>query len=147
MRPLGDVPPEEPVDVSVLLAPRLPIDTLESVEARLDSGAHPLTREQFAGMYSAAPDAIERVRAFAAAHCLEVVSVSPARRTMVLRGRAADMGAAFGVRLQRIASEAGQEFHAPDGEPRVPAELAGDVEGVFGLDSHPVAQHHQARTA
>ena len=146
LRPLGDLPPDEVLDVSLLLAPRLPIDTLESLEARLARDAPPLTREQFASMYGASPESIERVRAFAAANGLEIVASNPAARTVVLRGRAGDLSAAFGVRLQRYASQAGTDFHAPDTEPRVPAELVGDVEAVLGLDSRPVARHHQAQT-
>jgi kumamolisin len=145
MRALGEVAPEEPVEVSVLLLPRLEVDTLESLQSRLASGAPPLTREEFAARYGAAPEAIERVRAFAAAHGLDVVSASSARRTVVLRGSARQIGQAFGVRLQRYASPDGQSFHAPDREPRVPVELSGDVEAVFGLDSRRVAEHHQAR--
>src|SRR4051794_20631733 len=99
MRPLGEVAPDESIDVSVLLAPRVPIETLESIETRLASGAPPLTREQFAAMYGASPDAIERVRAFATARGLEVIASSPERRTVVLRGPAGKLSAAFGVRL------------------------------------------------
>jgi kumamolisin len=147
MRPLGELAPDEPIEVSVLLVPRVTVETLESLQSRVASGAPPLTREQFAARYGAAPEAIERVRAFAAASGLQVVSASPARRTVVLRGTARQMGEAFGVRLQRFQNPDGQPFHAPSSEPHVPAELAGDVEAVFGLDSRPVAQHHQARTS
>ncbi|MBV8717086.1 MAG: hypothetical protein JO020_25515 [Chloroflexi bacterium] len=132
--PIGPVDPDERVEVSLTLAPRHPFTELE---ARLD---RPMSREEFAASYGADPSAIARVENFARSHQLEVVESSAARRTVRVAGRAADIGSAFGVNLvqQRLAD--GTEFRAPDREVEIPAELSGIVEGVFGLDTRPVAR-------
>jgi kumamolisin len=131
---LGPVDPDERVEVSLTLRPRHPLSELE---ARLD---HPMSREEFAAAYGASPEDVERVEAFAKAHGLEVLEASQPRRTVRLGGRAADMAAAFGVSLVRNRLPDGTEYRAPDGPVQIPNELNGVVEGVFGLDTHPVAR-------
>src|SRR5438034_325896 len=54
-------------------------------------------RAEFAARYGADPDDIRRVEEFAAEHHLEVVDASAVRRTVVLRGRIADLSVAFGA--------------------------------------------------
>jgi kumamolisin len=131
---LGPVDPDERVEVSVILKPRRP---LAELEARLD---RPMSREEFASSYGADPDDLARVEAFARSYGLEVVESSQPRRTVRLAGRAADVGAAFGVRLHRYRLEDGTEYRAPDGSVRLPSDLEPLVEGVFGLDTRPVAR-------
>jgi kumamolisin len=131
---LGPVDPDERIEVSLTLAPRRPLNELE---ARLD---RPMTREEFAASYGADPSAISTVESFARSHGLEVVESSAARRTVRIGGRAEDMEHVFGVRLTRQRLEDGTEFRAPDREAQIPAELQGIVEGVFGLDTRPIAR-------
>ncbi len=133
---LGPVDADERVEVSVVIKPRRP---LAELEARLDQ---PMSREEFAASYGADPEQLAKVAEFARAHHLRVVESSAPRRTVRLAGRAADMSAAFGVRLLRSRSEDGTEYRVPDGEVQLPAELAPIVEGVFGLDTRPIATHH-----
>ena len=131
---LGPVNPDERVEVSLTLKPRRPLSELES---RLD---HPMSREEFAANYGADPNDITRVESFAHDHSLDVVEASQPRRTVRLAGRAADMSAAFGVSLQRMRLDDGTEARAPDQEVQVPGALSGSVEGVFGLDTRPIAR-------
>jgi kumamolisin len=133
---LGPVDPDERVEVSLTLRPRRPLAELES---RL---GQPMSREEYAAAYGADPADIARVEAFAGAHQLDVLEASQPRRTVRLGGRAADMGAAFGVELVRRKLEDGTEYRATDSEVHVPDELSGVVEGVFGLDTRPVARRH-----
>jgi kumamolisin len=130
---LGPVDPDERVEVSLMIRPRHPLSELE---ARLDK---PMTREEFASSYGADADDLASVEHFAHEHGLEVIESSQPRRTVLLGGRAADVASAFGVALQRRRHTDGTEFRAPDGPVQVPAELQGIVEGVFGLDTRPVA--------
>jgi kumamolisin len=131
---LGPVNPDERVEVSLMLRSRRPVSDLE---ARLD---RPMTREEFAASYGADPNDISRVEAFAQAHKLEVVEASQPRRTVRLAGRAADMSAAFAVSLQRMRLDDGTEYQSTDREVQVPSELSGAVEGIFGLDTRPIAR-------
>jgi kumamolisin len=57
-----------------------------------------------------------------------------------LAGRAADISDVFGVHLQRQTLEDGTLARVPNGPVRLPSELAEVVEGVFGLDTRPVAR-------
>ena len=52
----------------------------------------------------------------------------------------ADMEAAFGVSLVRNRLPDGTEYRAPNAPVQIPNDLSGVVEGVFGLDTHPVAR-------
>jgi len=132
--PVGPVDPDERIEVSLTLVPRRPLSELE---VRLD---RPMSREEFAASYGADPIAISRVENFARSNHLEVLETSLPRRTVRLAGRAVDMACAFGVNLVRQRLEDGNEFRAPDGDITIPEELKGAVEGVFGLDTRPVAR-------
>ena len=131
---LGPVNPDERVEVSLTLRSRRPLSELE---ARLD---RPMTREEYAANYGADPDDIARVEAFAHQHRLDVVEASQPRRTVRLAGRTADMSTAFGVSLQRMRLDDGAEYRATDRAVQVPSELSGAVEGIFGLDTRPIAR-------
>jgi kumamolisin len=122
------VDPNQRVEVSLIVKPRHPVQDLE---ARLD---RPLTREEFVASYGADPADLARVADFAAAHHLDVVESSAARRTVRLAGNAEDVGAAFGVTFHE---ENG--YRVPSGEVQLPPE----AEAVFGLDARPVATHHE----
>jgi kumamolisin len=127
--------PNERIEVSVMVRPRRP---LEELEARLNQpAAEPLSREDYAASFAAEPADVAKVEAFARQHSLKVVESSAARRTVRLAGTAADISSAFGVQFFQDG-----QFRGYTGEVQIPTELQGIVEGVFGLDSHPVARHH-----
>jgi len=69
-----------------------------------------------------------------------VIESSPARRTVRLAGRAADVANAFGVRFVPKQSPDGNTFRGYEGEISLPGELQEVVQGVFGLDTRPVAR-------
>jgi kumamolisin len=102
-------------------------------------GTSRVTREEFADLYGANPKDVALVEQFAAEYDLTVGEVDLARRSVQLSGTVANMNEAFGTQLRL--------FQSPDGVVRgrtgvlfVPAELAGAVTGVFGLDERPQAK-------
>jgi kumamolisin len=127
--------PDERIEVSIIVKPRSPLGELQAA-------ARPMSREEFAANYGADPDDIARVEDFARRHGLEVVEASQPRRTVVVAGRSAEVAAAFGVSLVRQRLDDGTEYRAPDHEVQIPPELQGIVEGIFGLDTRPIARHH-----
>jgi kumamolisin len=133
---LGPADPDERVEVSIIVKPRRPLDELQA-------RAQPMSREEFAAAYGADPEDLRRVEDFARGRGLEVVEASQPRRTVVVAGRSADVAAAFGVSLMQQRQDDGSEYRAPDREVQIPAELQGVVEGVFGLDTRPIARHHE----
>jgi kumamolisin len=122
---------EEPITVSVLLAPKEPVDP-----------AVRLTRTQFAERHCADPGAQEAVQAFAEEFGLSMkIPEEPGRRTMQLSGSRAAMEQAFGVGLQRHETQAGT-LRLREGEIMLPEELAPHVIAVLGLDNRPQAKPH-----
>jgi kumamolisin len=131
------VDPDERIEVSVIVHPRRP---LEDLDARLGQGQPYLTREEFAASYGADPADLAKVEAFAHKHGLKVVESSEARRTVRLAGRAADVAQAFGVQFVHEQLPDGRTVRAYEGEISLPPELKDVVQGVFGLDTHPIAR-------
>ncbi len=94
-----------------------------------------LRPEEAVAAFGAAQSDLEAVAAFAQAHKLEVVEESIAKRLVRVSGTAAQMNEAFGVKLGRYEHPRGGTYRSYEGEVQIPAELAGVVEGVLGLDN------------
>lgn len=137
-RPVGthvsDVPKDEVLEVSVILKRKAPIQVPPA-------GGVSISREEFAARHGAESAAIDRVKEFAGEYSLAVTEVSPERRTVKLEGTAENMAKAFGVTFDRYEHE-GQRYRAHAGAIQIPAELAGSVEAVLGLDDRPQAKPH-----
>lgn len=140
-RVVGDVDPEHVMTVTAVLRPKRDFN----LAAHASSGAAPMSREQFAAQHGADEEDVARLESYAAAHHLAVDEVNAAARTVVLRGRTADMQDAFGVKFQLYATEDNQRYRGRQGEVYVPDELHGIVEAVLGLDDRPVAKPHSRR--
>jgi len=138
---LGPVADEQTIEITVRLrhAPeRAQLDLQAAAADTRPLARQYLSREQFAQAHGASDADIATVEDFAAQHGMVVISSNAAQRRVVLAGTAAQMCSAFGVQLE--------EYEYPDGSYRgrvgelsVPDQLAGVVEGVFGLDDRPVA--------
>ena len=140
----GAVHPDERIEVTVRVRRRASLDAVST--AALSNATLPhkrtyLTREAFAAQYGADPADLARVEAFAKAHGLAVIESDVARRSVVLSGSARAMASAFAVKLQQM-SHAGGTYRGRTGAISVPSDLAGIVEGVFGLDDRPQAEPH-----
>ncbi|HEY1416694.1 MAG TPA: protease pro-enzyme activation domain-containing protein, partial [Myxococcaceae bacterium] len=88
--------------------------------------------------HGASAEDVSLVERFAGAHDLTVGAVNAGRRTVVLSGTLASLSAAFSTELLMHDTPSGR-FRMRTGPLYVPAELAGVVEGVFGLDDRPAA--------
>lgn len=96
------------------------------------------TREQLAEGFGASSADIKAVEDTLGKFGLSVVSVDAPTRTMVLSGTIEAMEAAFDVKLFHYEHAAG-DYRGRVGDIAVPANLAGIVDGVFGLDDRRVA--------
>jgi kumamolisin len=132
-----------------LVGPADPAETLTvSVRVHRRPGAPPLpdasrggmilNHDQFARVYGAADEDMDRVARFGAAHGLQEAERSVPRRTVVLAGTVQQMNDAFAVDLGTYTS-LGETYRGREGAVHVPAELIDVVEGVFGLDNRRVA--------
>jgi kumamolisin len=131
---MGDVPNSEVVEVSVILKPKTPMEAPQT-------GGAVISREEFAARYSADPAVIDQVKALAKENNLTVIEVAPERRTVRLQGTAADMSKAFGGSFERYELD-GTQYRARTGSVMVPAEMAGSIAAVLGLDNRPHVQAH-----
>jgi kumamolisin len=142
-RALAPADPTERLEVTMLVRRRARQDLAARVAACV-SGRAPgpiWSRDEFAKRHGAdAPD-LAAVRAFAAAHGLDVEQEDVARRTVVLSGTVAQFSAAFSVQLHQM-SHAGRSYRGRTGAILLPADLGGIVEAVLGLDSRPQASPH-----
>jgi kumamolisin len=131
---VGDQPGNEMIEVAVILKPKA-----HAVVPR--AGGAAVSREEFAAKHGADASAIDKVKQFAKENNLTVGEVSIERRTVKLKGTAANMIRAFEVKLDRYEHQ-GHQYRARTGGIKLPAELAPSVEAVLGLDNRPQAQPH-----
>ncbi len=150
VRPLGAGDARAQLGVTLLLRenPRGPslAQTLEWLEAQPARHRRHLDTRQLAAEHGYAEEDVARVARWAAASGLRVSAVDPATRRIVVHGEATRLGDAFGVTLEHFSGPdatgrlVGYRGHV--GEIRLPSELGGILEGVFGLDNRPLARSH-----
>jgi kumamolisin len=97
-----------------------------------------LSIDELEAEHGASAEDVAVLERFAGAHDLTVSAVNAGRRTVVLSGTLASLSAAFSTELRMHDTPSGR-FRMRTGPLYVPAELAGVVEGVFGLDDRPAA--------
>src|SRR6202453_4446879 len=133
---VGKTDSQNNISVSVIVKRKNPLDLEKMI------GRH-LSQEEFAEKYAADPASFDHLREFAHKHGLTVDegASSLARRTLVLRGPASKMEAAFGVTLNDYVKD-GRKFHSYSGTISIAQEHAEPVEAVLGLDNHPIAKPH-----
>ncbi len=157
---VGPARPEDLIGVTLLLRARPgspPLPTLDDWYKIPLRDQRFLTADEYARVHGAAEADLNAVAAFAAAHGLKVAESHAGRRSVVVDGTVGQMEAAFGVTLQRFkaplpsarrarrggevakgpAREVPAETHVHngyDGAVQLPANLAGVVVAVIGLD-------------
>ena len=137
----GSVDPNEVFTVSVRVRRRTdaaPLPDLADLAATPHGHRKYLAREDFASNYGASPADLDAIAQFAGTGGLQVVESSIPRRTVVLKGTAAQMSKAFAVELATYKTAA-DTYRGREGALQVPATLANIVEGVFGLDNRKMA--------
>lgn len=93
-----------------------------------------LTREQLAEQHGASKEDLDKIEAFAQRHDLFVVHRSAAARTIELRGKLADLLAAFHANVGMYHHSTGT-YRGRQGEISVPQDLQPIITGVFGFDT------------
>ncbi|HEV7665920.1 MAG TPA: S53 family peptidase [Chloroflexota bacterium] len=147
-QPVADVHPDERIEVTVRVRQRAQgalVAQVNQLAAQSPEAREHLSREDFAQQFGADPADLAKVEQFAAANGLAVVEANLARRTVLVSGPATKVSAAFGVTLRTYDHPVGGAFRGREGAIYVPANLAGIVEGVFGLDDRPAARPHLRR--
>jgi kumamolisin len=136
-RPVGQVDPNEQIEVSVYL--KAPANSGDL--GQLVSQGRRLTREEYSKSYGASPEDIAKIEQFARDHDLTIVEENPAARRVILAGTAAALSNAFATELQTYETPGGQ-YRGRTGPLHVPDDLDQIVQGVFGLDNRPQVSPH-----
>jgi len=139
-QPVGDVADNVSVVVRVYLKSPAEEGHQPGSAADLAALAVPTSRRKLARERAQhyAP-ALAALAEFAAQHRLTVRTVQPARRCVVLAGKANQMARAFGASL-RIYDDGHRRFRARSGWLKVPAPLAPWTRAVLGFDHRPQAR-------
>jgi Pro-kumamolisin, activation domain len=157
--PVGPADPDELVTVTICLRRRPdgpPVPSFDSYALGGGRRHGRLALDVFAARYGAHPDELEAVAAFARGAGLNVLGTHSARRTVRVRGSAAQLEQAFAVTLRRYRRATGpmpdgprrrrgvpggvEEYRGREGFIHVPAALADVIIGVFGLDNRRVTR-------
>lgn len=139
-RPAGPVDRSEVITLTVRVRSRGDVaDLARRAEAQATKPVAErtyLTRQELADGYGADPADLDKVEAVARRHDLVVIHRSTVERTVVLRGRMADMLAAFPANVA-LYHHAGGLYRGRHGEIGLPTSLEGVVTGIFGFDTRP----------
>lgn len=120
----------EQVSLTVVLARREPLTA---------DPDRPLPPAVLAERHGADPDALAALERYVTAAGLSIVDAQPEARLVQVTGPASAVQAAFGTGLA-----VSGPHRVPTGPVQLPAELAGQVLAVLGLDTRPAARHQTA---
>jgi kumamolisin len=144
---VGAADSRQEIEISVRLrAKRADDEQVMALGAQPPRERQYLSRTEFAEQMGADTADVAKIDDFAHHHDLNVKSVHLASRTVKLTGTVKAMGAAFGVKLNKVKHD-DATYRMRKGNVQIPAELEGIVIGVHGLDNRPVAQPHFRRKA
>jgi kumamolisin len=135
-----------PVDDSARIEVTLVTRRRAALPPDLVFGPATLTRDQLAEQHGTDPADLDLVRAVLARHGIEVTQADAGRRRVKAAGTLSALAETFGASLRMVRSQhpaAGQgqvEHRYREGSLRIPAELAGIVLAVLGLDDRPQAR-------
>jgi kumamolisin len=134
-----DLDPNAPIEATIMLRRRA------EVPDELITGPETVTNLELGQRYGADPADVALVTDVLGQHGLTVTDSRPASRRLKVRGTVAQMSATFGTTLRQVTSPhpdgSGQVTHRyRSGGLSVPAELAGVVTAVLGLDNRPQAR-------
>jgi kumamolisin len=138
--------PDEQVELTVVLKPHAAAVAVPAAAVSSDVKQHEyVTRQELASTRGSDPDAVDRIRTFAAEHGLTVEGSAAGPRTLRLSGSVAAVNDAFGVDLHTYA--VGDEtYRGRTGSVHLPPELVDDVEAVLGLDNRTQVRHGMRRS-
>jgi kumamolisin len=132
--------PREMITVTLIVRRRKGGPKLRQVKdflAKVNAVHEPVDRQRFIANHGADPKDIDQVVAFAKSSGLDVVETNLAARSVVVRGTAAKLNKAFGVKLNDYQGTL-RKYHSHTGPAKLPGELTTIVEAVIGLHNRPI---------
>lgn len=140
--PKGDTDPNKEMTVTIMVKSKASEAEMDrDLEKIASKTMNFLSRNEFENKYSADADSLKRVLDFAKDSGLRTEAVDASSGRVQLKGTVADLSKAFQCKLVDYDTPSGV-VHARTGTFSVPKKIAGDVEGVLGLDNRQVAKSH-----
>ncbi len=133
----GKTDKQQLINVTVKLRPKAALPNL--LDPKVYEKFTPLTHDEFASKYGSDDADIKIVTEYAHHAGLTIVKTEAAKKIIELRGTVEQMESAFQVSLINYKDANGDSFRGRDGSIKIPKELDGIVEGVFGLDNRAIA--------
>jgi kumamolisin len=132
--------PREMITVTLIVRRRKGGPKLRDVKdfaAKVNAVHPPVDRERFIANHGPDPKDTAQVVAFAKSNGLNIVETNAAARSVVVRGTAAKLNKAFGVKLNDYQGTL-RKYHSHTGPAKLPGELTTIVEAVIGLHNRPI---------
>ena len=152
---LGVANPNESFEVTIVLRRRLDGAPLPDHDFFLNtppSQRQRMSSSEFAVLYGASNEDIDKVIKFVTAHHLTVIGAHAARRTVSVSGTVQQMESLFATRLGRFEHQIVrgatdrptlETYRGLDGFIHIPEDLEGIIVGVFGLDNRTVTKRNR----
>ncbi len=149
-RLVGKSDPTERIKASIYVRrnpnpPAAVVSSLEVFTSKLPGERRALTNDEFNSVYGADPSDLSRVAAWAEKSKLTVLDKSVAKRRILVEGTIEDIQNAFDVQLNEYEHTEQGHFRGREGEARIPSDLAGVIQGVFGLDTRRIGQSRRKK--
>ncbi|MGI8505525.1 MAG: S53 family peptidase [Solirubrobacteraceae bacterium] len=141
---VGPIDEQAEIEVSVYVRPRGSLGWVDQEATRPPAERRRVQPEDWGEAHGADAADIELVTSFAAGAGLAVIEADAARRVVRLRGTVRALAEAFGAQMVGMfePTAGAASYRGRTGTLTVPAQLAGVVTGVFGLDDRPQARTH-----
>jgi kumamolisin len=133
----GNADKSDFINITVKLRPGEALPDL--LDPKVYASFHPISRDEFAKKYGSSSVDIRIIHEFAHRSGLTVVKTEPEKRTVELRGSIGQIQKIFTVSLSNYQDKKGVRFRARKGDIKIPQELAPIIQGIFGLDTRPIA--------
>ena len=134
------LPADTNQDIRATIVIRRPTGTGD-VGQQLLSGTFPqMTREQAEALMRVAPNDLAAVQSFAQSSGLKVIAENPEARTIQVEGNVAQVGQAFGVKIEQRIDPDGLKYLSYQGPIVLPETVSGVITAVLGLDQRPIAK-------
>jgi kumamolisin len=137
--------PKTTIQVSVYVRrnptpPGKSLSPLGDMNEQLPTQRHYASDAEFNETFGASQADLDQVAAWAKSSGLTVADESVPMRRVQVKGTIANISKAFGVQLNEYEHPESGEFRGREGAIRIPADLAGIITGVFGLDTRQVGR-------
>jgi kumamolisin len=116
------------------------LSPLDDLTSKLPGQRRYPTEAEFNSAFGASQEDLDKIADWAKASNLKVKEISIPMRRVLVEGTIADIGKAFGVQLNEYEHPETGRFRGREGEVHIPADLAGIVTGVFGLDTRHIGR-------